>query len=157
MSYTQVEANHLAFFVPCIQLAENAAEVLKEIDIGAASGTHGELLCVRPCKIKEFRFTLSGELAGGTTTAPTVVFKKRPTPFSSSGQTTMATLTVPDATAIGKTVYKVISPVSMAVGDTVQITWTVGVGTPTGMGYYSFICEDKNELPANNSDMIASA
>lgn len=157
MAYTNLEANHLAFFVPCIQLAENAAEVLKEIDIGAASGTHGELLCVRPCKVKQFNFTLSGELAGGTSVAPTVVFKKRPTPFSSGSQSTLATLTIPDATAIGKTVYKVIEPVSMAVGDTIQITWTIGTGTPTGMGYYSFVCEDVNELPANNSDMIASA
>jgi len=157
MAYVNGEGSHLQFFVPAIQLAENAAEVLKEIDIGAASGTHGELVCVKPCKVKRFQFVLSGELAGGTTTAPTVVFKKRPTPFSSSGQSTLATLTVPDATGIGKCVYKEISPVSMNVGDTIQISWTVGVGTPTGMGYYSIICEDEAEVPGNNSDMIASA
>lgn len=151
------EGSYLQYFAPCIQLAENAAEVLKEIDIGASSGTHGELLCVKPCQIKQFQFTLSGELAGGTSVAPTVVFKKRPTPFSSSGQSTLCTLTIPDATAIGKTVYKAISPVSMAVGDTIQITWTVGTGTPTGMGYHSMICVEHSEVPANNSDMVASA
>ena len=157
MAYPHGEKSHLSYFVPAIQLAENAAEVLKEIDIGASSGTHGELVCVKPCEVKQFQFTLSGELAGGSSVAPTVVFKKRGTPFSSSGQSTLATLTIPDQTAIGKTVYKAIDPVAMAVGDSIQISWTIGTGTPTGMGYYSIICQDREEVPGNNSDMIASA
>jgi len=85
------------------------------------------------------------------------VFKKHPTPLSSSGSSTLCTLVIPDATAIGKTVYKAIAPVNMAVGDSIEISWTVGTGTPTGMGFQSFICEDDPEVPANNSDMIASA
>lgn len=156
MSYIK-QGNHLHYFVPNILLAENAAEELKAIDIGAASGTYGEFLCVKPCRIRQFQFTLTEELAGGTSVAPTVVFKKRPTPLSSSGQTTLCTLTIPDATAIGKTVYKAITPANMSVGDSIQITWTVGTGTPTGIGLQSFICEDDPETEANNSDMIASA
>lgn len=156
MAYTS-KGNYLNYFVPSIALATTTSVPMREIDIGAASGTHGEFLCVKPCRIQQFQFTLSGELAGGTSVAPTVVFKKRPTPFSSSGQSTVCTLTVPDATAIGKTVYKVVTPVTMSVGDSIEVSWTVGTGTPTGMGYQSFICEDDPETPANNSDMIASA
>lgn len=156
MSYLK-QGNYLAYFVPNIPLATTTSVPLREIDIGAASSTHGEFLCVKPCKIKQFQFTLTGEVAGGTVTAPTVVFKKRPTPLSSSGQTTLCTLTVPDATAIGKTVYKAITPTSMEVGDSIEVSWTVGSGTPTGMGFQSFICEDDPETEANNSDMIASA
>ncbi len=151
------QGSHLAFFVPNIPVALNAAEVLKEVDIGASSGTHGELLCVKPCRISSFQFTVTGETVGGTSAPPTVVFKKHPTPLSSSGSSTLATLTIPDTTAIGKTVYKVITPASMAVGDSIEISWTVGTGTPTGMGLYSWICEEEPETPANNSDMIASA
>lgn len=156
MAYDK-QGNFLQYFVPSIALATTTSVPLREIDIGAASAVHGEFLCVKQCKIRQFQFTLSGELAGGTSAAPTVVFKKRPTPFSSSGQTTVCTLTIPDATAIGKTVYKLVSPVAMAVGDSIEVSWTVGTGTPTGMGYQSFICEDDPETNANNSDMIASA
>lgn len=155
MAYPQ-QGSFLRYFVPNIKLAENAAEELKCMDIGAASAVYGEFLCVHPCRIKQFQFTLTEEVAGGTSVAPTVVFKKHPTPLSSSGSTTLCTLTIPDATAVGKTVYKLITPVSMAVGDSIEISWTVGTGTPTGQGLQSFICEDDPELPANNSDMVAS-
>jgi hypothetical protein len=154
--YTE-KGSHLAFFIPNIALAENAAEVLKEMDIGAASGSLGEFLCVRACQVRKLQFTLTGEVAGGTSVAPTVVFKKRPTPKSSSGASTVGTLTIPDATAIGKTVYKNVTPVSFAVGDSMELSWTIGTGTPTGIGFPSFICDEQPEDPANNSDMIASA
>lgn len=154
--YTE-RGNHLAFFVPIITLAQNAAEVLKEVDIGASSADHGELLCVRPCRVVACMFTLTSELAGGTSVAPRVVFTKRPTPLSSSGEAVVGTVICPDATAVGKTVYKTVTPVSFAVGDSMEISHVIGTGTPTGQGVYSFICEEDNETPANNSDMIASA
>lgn len=156
MSYDK-KGNHLAFFVPIIPLSLNAAEVLKEMDIGASSADHGELLCVRACKVVEIMFTLVGELAGGTSVAPQVLFKKRPTPLSATNESTVGTLTIPDATAIGKTVYKPVTPVSFAVGDSMELSHVVGTGTPTGQGYYSFICEEDPEVPGNNSDMILSA
>ena len=154
--YTK-NGNHLAFFTPIITLAQNAAEVLKEVDIGASSADHGELLCVRPCVVKRVMFTLTSELAGGTSVAPNVVFTKRPTPLSATGEAVAGTLVVPDATAIGKTVYKDITPVSFAVGDSMEISHVIGTGTPTGQGVYSFYCEEDPEVPGNNSDMIASA
>lgn len=156
MSYPQ-KGSMLRYFVPNIKLAQNAAEVLKCIDIGASSDIAGEYLCVHPCKVVQFQFSLTEELAGGSSVAPTVVFKKHPTPLSSSGSSTLCTLTIPDQTAIGKTVYKLINPVSMAVGDSIEVSWTIGTGTPTGQGLASFICEDDPEMPANNSDMVASA
>lgn len=149
--------SHLKYFVPSIQLAENAAEVLKEVDIGAASGDHGELLCVVPCVVKRFQFTVSGEAVSGTSVAPTVVFTKRPTPHSASSEAVSCTLTIPSGTAIGKTVYKDIADLKMAVGDSIEVAWTVGTGTPTGMGFYSILCQDSPEYKGNNSDMVASA
>lgn len=156
MAYTD-KANHLSFFVPIIPLSLNAAEVLKEMDIGATAADHGELLCVRACKVVQLQFTLVGELAGGTSLAPRVLFKKRITPLSATGESTVGTVIIPDATAIGKTVYKNVTPVNFAVGDSMELSHEVGTGTPTGQGYYSFICNEDIELPANNSDMIASA
>lgn len=157
MAYPQ-SGNHLSYFIPNIPVAANAAEVLKEMDIGAASADHGELICIRPCVVKQIGFVLAGEAASGTTTAPTVVFTKRPTPLSATGESAVGTLTIPSGTAIGKIVYKNLSaPVTFAVGDSMELSHTVGVGTPTGMGCYFFVCDEDPEVAGNNSDMIASA
>lgn len=156
MSY-ESRGNHLNFFVPIITLAQNAAEVLKEVDIGASSADHGELLCVRPCRVVRLMFTLTSELAGGTSAAPYVVFTKRPTPLSASGEAIIDTVICPDATAIGKTVYVDCTPTAFAIGDSMEISHVVGTGTPTGQGVYSFICEEDPETADNNSDMVESA
>lgn len=154
--YTQ-KFSHLAFFVPNIPVALNAAEVLKEMDVGASSADHGELVCKRACRVTRLLFTVTGEAISGTTTAPTVVFTKRPTPLSATSEAVAGTLTLPSGTAIGKVVYKDIDPVAFKPGDSMEISHTVGVGTPTGMGLYGFECEDSPEQPANVSDMLASA
>lgn len=154
--YTR-KGNHLAFFVPLITLAQNAAEVLKEQDIGAASADHGELVCVRACRVNRLMFTLTSEVAGGTSVAPRVIFTRRPTPLSATSEAVCGTVIVPDATAVGKTVYKEISPVEFQVGETMELSHVIGTGTPTGQGVYSFECEDMPEEPVNNSDMVESA
>lgn len=138
-------------------LAAATVVVLGEIDIGAASGTHGEIVFFRRCRVRRFSFTPTSEVAGGTSVAPTVVFKKRPTPLSSSGQSTLCTLTVPDATAVGKQVYKDIAPAQMLPGQSIEISWTVGTGTPTGIGMWHIECEDDPEYKVNTTNMVASA
>lgn len=151
------QGNHLNFFVPQIKLAENAAEVMKAMDIGAASADHGELICVKPCKVVQVGFVMTEEAAGGSSAAPQVVFTKRPTPNSATGESVVDTLVVPDGTAIGKVVYADVDPVSFAVGDSMELSHVIGTGSPTGIGCYFFICDEAPELPANNSDMIESA
>ena len=81
MSYMQQFGSD-AFFRPLSLL--NAANVIVqgEVDIGAASGDHGELICFRQCLVKRVAFCLTSEAASGTSTAPTVIFTKRPTPLS---------------------------------------------------------------------------
>lgn len=119
----------LSYFHPNIPLATTTAGVLKEIDIGAASADHGELVCIRPCTVKRFLVAVTGEVAGGTSVAPRVVFTKRPTPLSSSGESVVATVILPDATAVGKVVYKEVEPVQFNVGDSVEISHVIGTGT----------------------------
>jgi hypothetical protein len=148
---------HLNFFVPTLALASGDGGVMKAIDIGAASSDHGDYLCMKPCRVRRLLFTPTEEAASGTTTAPTVVVTKRPTPGSSSGASAVGTITVPSGTAIGATVYKDIDPVQFEVGDTLHIAWTIGVGTPTGIGMFAAECEDSPEYPGNNSEMVASA
>jgi len=157
MAYTEA-GTHLNFFVPNIPLSLNAAEVLKEIDVGAASADLGELVCIRPCKVTQVLCVVTGEAISGTSVDPRVVFTKRPTPLSATGEAVVETVILPSGTAIGKVVYEdVATPVAFAVGDSMEISHVIGTGTPTGMVVYGFICIENPETPANNSDMIASA
>lgn len=154
--YTE-KGSLLDFFMPIIPVATTDSGVLQEIDIGASSADHGELSCFRRCSVRRLAFAVTGEAASGTTTAPTVIFTKRPTPNSATGESVICTLTIPSGTAIGKTVYKDIDPVNFAVGDSLEISHTVGVGTPTGMGVAYGEADEDPERAANESDMIASA
>ena len=154
MGYAQ-KGSHLDFFTPLITLAQNAAEVLKEVDIGAASADHGELVCVRPCYVTQCGFVLTSEAAGGSSVAPTVIFTKRPTPLSATGEAIVATVTVAHGAAIGKVTYENNTPVKFNVGDSMEISWTVGTGSPTGQGVYYFICDESPEVAGNNTDMAA--
>ncbi len=139
-------------------LAAATVVVDGEVDIGAASGDHGELLCFRQCYLTRCSFMLTSEAASGTSVAPTVIFTKRPTPLSASSESVVCTLTVPTGTAIGKVVYKdLATPIQFVPGDSLEISWTVGTGTPTGIGMWHIEVNDDPETPANQSDMIASA
>lgn len=146
----------LKYFMPNIPLATTTAGVLREMDIGASSGDHGEYICIKPCVMKRTGFICVGEAAGGSTTAPTVIFTKRPTPLSATSESVASTLTIPDGTAIGSAIYEDIN-VAFAVGDSVEISWTVGVGTPTGIGFAFAECADDPEVAGNNSELTATA
>lgn len=154
MSYDDSVGKYL---VPDIAVGVTTAGPLIEMDIGAASADHGEMVCVRQVEIKRLKFTLVGELAGGSSTAPTVVFTKRPTPRSATAESVMGTLTIPDTTAIGKTLYLDIDPVSLSPGQSMEIAHTVGVGTPTGQGFWSVVPLEDPEDPLNDSNMVLSS
>lgn len=151
MAYPQ-QGTLLNYFAP------DAAAPIIVIDIGASSADAGELSCFKACTINRIMFAITDEAAGGSSTAPTVVFTKRPTPNSAADEAVVGTLTIPDGTAVGKVVYKdLTSPVEFQPGDVLEISHTVGVGTPKGQGIANAICEDADETPANISDMVESA
>lgn len=156
MSYPQ-QGNILDFFAPVMAVAADDTKPLADIDVGASSGDHGQFVCMRPCSIKQLLFAVTSEAISGSSVAPTVVFKKRVLIGSDTGAVAMGTLTLPHGTAIGKTVYKDITPVNFKVGDVILISWTIGTGTPTGMGHADALGELAPEVPGNMSDMIASA
>jgi hypothetical protein len=155
MAYPQSGSHH-NYMIPNVPLATTTAGVLREMDIGASSADHGEMLCVNDCTVKRLQFTLVGEAAGGSGTAPTVIFTKRPTPLSATAESVMGTLTIPDGTAIGASIYLDVD-VDLAVGDSVEISHTIGITGPTGQGFWSMVCADKPDSAANNSELTASA
>jgi hypothetical protein len=157
MSYAQ-SGNLLNYFIPNLPLATTTtAPVLLELDLGAASADHGEMICVKACTINLLGFIMVGELAGGTSVAPTVIFKKRPTPLSATDEATISTLTIPDTTAVGKAIVDSDLSYDMEVGDSLEISHTVGTGTPTGKGFWFGEASDKPEVIGNNTDVSETA
>jgi hypothetical protein len=142
---------------PIIPAATTDAGVMKEMDLGEAAADHGELLCVRPCTVHKLLFTVTSEAVVGTTTPPTVIFTKRLTPFSATGEEVIGTLTIPDGTAVGATIELNVQ-VDLEVGDTVELSHTQGVGgTPAGQGTYDLNLSYKPEDSRENSEVSTTA
>jgi hypothetical protein len=153
MSYAQ-SGSLLNYFVPNIPLATTTAGVMREMDIGAASADHGELICVKACTINLLGFIVVGEVPVGTTTAPTVIFKKRPTPLSATDESAVSTLQITTSLAIGKAIVDSDLSVDFEVGDSLEISHTIGVdGTVAGKGFWFGEASDKPEVIGNNTDV----
>ena len=157
MGYT-FQANRLAFFEPILDVAGTSTKPLAPIDIGAANATHGEFVCVRPCTLREAKFTVTLENVVGTTTAPYVVLTKYTTPGAAGTATVAGTVTVPNGATIGKSYYKTDMSTSFAIGDVLQVKHVIGTGgSAAGQGNLDWICEEKPEMPGNNTDQVASS
>lgn len=82
-------------------------------------------------------------------------WKYRPTPGSDTGSSTIGTLSIPVATAPGKSVYKKLATVFTALpGSEITVTTT---GAATGNATMGFTCHPSWDAPTNNANMIASA
>jgi len=157
MAYPQ-SGGALNFFVPNLPLATTTtAPVLLEVDIGASSADHGEMICIKACTMRLAGFIMVGELAGGTSVAPQVIFTHRPTPLSATGEVVASTLIIPDTTAVGKAIVDSDLAVEFAVGDSLEISHVIGTGTPTGKGFWFAEFEDSPEVIGNNADLSETA
>ena len=127
--------------------------------VSAAVAVHGEFLVLKRCKVKKFFFAITTTIAANST-APQVVLKRRLAQGVTSGQSTVATLIIPDLTAAGKVMYKTFTPFVLNPGDTICLEHTVQAADGTaaaGAGYYGFELEDYPEEPGNEGDMVKTA
>jgi hypothetical protein len=134
---------------------------LAAINVAAANGTHGEFVCVVPCHVRQLSATLV--LASvNTSTNAVITFKKYTLPSAGGTATTLGTISIADAKVAGTVFYKDLSAtttaVAFAVGDVMQVSWTLGTGgSVAGEAVVGWNCEYDPEVPGNNSDMVASA
>lgn len=156
MSYN-LQNSSLGYFTPF-----GGATPFANINTASASASNGELICQRQCDVERIQFTVTTAIAASTT-PPTIVFSKRPTAGSATGAAVIGTLTLPNGTAAGTVIYKDIlvagvqpNVKNIQVGQSVEIAWTVGVGSPAGIGVAGFVCSEDPEIPANNAKMVAS-
>lgn len=90
-----------------------------------------------------------------TVGAGTITFRKRPTPGSATGQSTLGTLTVPGSSTVGQVIYKEITPVDCDPGC--QIIFEVTSAATSGEAVYGFESCERSEVPDNVSAMVESA
>lgn len=154
MSYEK-QYNSLAFFSP-------AAAVLAPITVSGAAASLGEFTCLDQCDVMELYFVVTTAVVA-TTTAPTIVFSKRPTAGSATGAAVIGTLTIPNGTAAGTVIYKRVgvggqqpNVCNIQVGQSVEVAWTQAVGTPAGAGLAGFVVSNDPETEFNNAKMVAS-
>jgi len=149
--YPNKQASH------AIVRASNAHDTAE--NLAAANAVYGGYYVLRPIKVTGFYFIVN-LLVDATTTAPVVEVNRRPTIASASGEVQMATITIPDTTAVGKVLYKNIEPVLCYPGDEIsfeQTTQAADPGTAAGTGFYGFDYEVVSEAVSNCGDWVASA
>lgn len=149
--------NYLNFFVPIMTIAGNNTKPLCAINIAAANATHGEFVCTVPCVVRRASATVV-LLTVSTSTVPVITLTKFTTPAAGGTATVIDTISIPDATAVGKVLYVDNLSTQFQVGDVLQVKHTLGTGgSVAGEVIVSFGCEFSPEVPANNTDMIVSA
>ncbi len=107
---------------------------------------------VRPLIVRGFCAVIT---TAPTVTAPVINVKRRPTPGSSSGEVSIGTLTLPVATAIGKSVYKEGFAVRINPGE--ECVFDCTTAATAGAATLCLDVEESPERLANEADAIASA
>lgn len=156
MSYAR-QGNWLNFFTPNLAIAGNATKPLAAINIAAANATHGEFICVVPCTIRMAQATVVLATVS-TSTVPVVTLTKFTLPGAGGTSTVIDTISIPDASSVGQTLYVKDLAVSFVPGQVIQVKHTLGTGgSVAGEVVVSCVCEEDPEVPANESLMILSA
>lgn len=89
-----------------------------------------------------------------------ITFYKRPTIFSTAGQASVGTLTIPNGALAGAVYYKDISAVSLQPGESIaaDVTTAAAGGSAAGDGYVLIQeAEENPDVVANLSNHVASA
>lgn len=156
MSYTN-QGNFLKYFQPNLALSGSDTKPLAAINVAAANGTHGEFICVLPCQINRLQGTVVLATVS-TSTVPVITATKYTLPAAGGTGTSVGTLSIPDASSVGQTLYKDNVATQFVPGQVLQLKWTLGTGgSVAGVVVFSAICEDSPKTISANSLMIASA
>jgi hypothetical protein len=120
---------------------------------GASTGVKGNIGFMMPAVVHYVGIVNKGATAA---TGGVIVFKKRPTAGSTSGETIFATLTVPNPLAQGMVLYKVANATKFAAGDELVVEVTTSNANLTSFDAVAMV-EHTHENLANFTDAVASA
>lgn len=156
MSYVR-NGNWLNFFTPTMVIAANSTKPLAAINVAAANATHGEFMCVVPCTIRQAQASVVLATVS-TSTVPVVTLTKYTLPNAGGTATTIDTISIPDASTVGQTLYVKDLSTSFLPGQVIQVKHTLGTGgSVAGEVVVSCVCEEDPEVYGNSALMILSA
>ena len=153
MSYPE-----MLMYGQCLKRKSNAEDTA--VNLAAAAASYGGYAVLMPINIKRFLFMVTTTVTSGLTAAQ-VQLLSRPTYGSSSGAVTLATLTIPTATAVGVVLYKDISDSTrVQAGYELQIqapsVQAVDGGTAAGTGWVGFLWEPSPDADAAEANLLKS-
>jgi hypothetical protein len=119
---------------------------------GASTGVKGSVGFMMPAVVHYVGIVNKGSTAA---TSGVIVFKKRPTAGSTTGEITLATLNVPSSLAQGKVLYKAANATKFAVGDELVVEVTTSDANLTSFDAVAMV-EYTHENLANSTDAVES-
>lgn len=130
--------------------AHDTAEVLT-----AAAAVYGSYSAHYPFMVSGMSFVVSTAISDLTASVV------RMTKVSAANVTTaIASMTIPNGTAVKKVIGKQFSPVKIDTGEFLQLEHLTqgGLGgTPAGAGFYGFLAQLSPEVPGNQTNYTTSA
>jgi len=133
--------------------ASESKMVLHQADIlnAQVKATYDIITIFEPCRLMRLGWLVNVILDAELT----VTITKRILPGDDTGAVAVTTLTLPNTTAVGKLVYKDITPIDLDPGD--QLKFALEDAGTSSAGYCYAVIIPRPEVPANLSDMVASA
>lgn len=128
-----------------------------EIDLTSAAVQSFSMVLQSDARV--WRLQAKVTVATVSTASIVLTFRRRPTFGSSSGQSTLGTLTIPTTIAVNKIYYKDITPVNCTLGDqiVVEVTTAAAGGGAAGKVVADYLADYDPETAANESNYVASA
>ena len=127
-------------------------------DLAPSTDSAGDYVWCFPipfkCEVRRFMFNVT-EVVAADNTAPVIKFWKNGT-----GGTLLDSITVPDATAVGKCMYVNINSVQLEPGDEILVELDVvcvDAGTESGKGWCMVEVDYYPEVVGNISNLVLSA
>lgn len=123
------------------------------VQLATAAAVIAQFLVLKPCALRRISFTT---VVAITVTDAIITVKKYPSALVSTSASTISTLTIPvSGSAIGRVIYKDITPFLLVEGD--GLVFEVTTTATAGQGLCSFVVDEDPETAFNNAEMIASA
>ncbi len=142
-----------------LALLPRSNAMLTAANLAATAADWAEVQVLTPILVNRLLFSVTTTATAGLV-AGAVTYYRRPTAGSNSGQVLLGTVTVANATAAGKVVYKDIESVRLNVGEGLAFRVNVQCtdnGTAAGAGFAGVEAVENAEVPANMTQMVASA
>lgn len=116
-----------------------------------------QFVCQNPVMLEFIGFLISTATVSSGNIVITV--KKRPVVGSASGESSVATITIPSGVAAGKRYGKMISPVQFQAGDVIsfEVTTASAGGGAAGAGYAMVGVNFSPESLVNSANFVQSA